>query len=254
MTLARLLAPGPPRGTATALLTFGTLALLASDVAYDAGPSTQRITTTARCSTLGWLVCFIAWGAAALHPSMAELTRPVGQRAPDASRVTLVTLMFASLIPPIFLFARSYTQRDRVDGVIAVACGVLYLLMLSRLWDVAASHRRGLIRERTLRVASAALASAGSVEEVATAVTDAASALITARPANRTALLAVRDGDYLRYVYPAGSAEPAYPPDPVGIWLRLSQGRTPRFVSTEEIRSARERTAPSAVPGGRSRC
>jgi diguanylate cyclase (GGDEF)-like protein/PAS domain S-box-containing protein len=244
VTLSRLLAPGPPRGTATALLTLGTLALLVSDVAYDVAEYSADYNYGAQLD-LGWLVCFIAWGAAALHPSMAELTRPVGQRAPDASRVTMITLMLASLIPPIFLFARSYTERDRVDGVIAVATGVLYLLMLTRLWDVTASHRRGLVRERTLRVASAALASAGSVEEVATAVTDAASALTAARPANRTALLAVRDGDHLRYVYPAGSAEPDYPPDPVDVWVRLSQGRTPRFVSTEEIRSARDGIAPS---------
>jgi len=35
LTLSRLLAPGPPHGTSTALLTFGTIALLVSDVAYD---------------------------------------------------------------------------------------------------------------------------------------------------------------------------------------------------------------------------
>jgi diguanylate cyclase (GGDEF)-like protein/PAS domain S-box-containing protein len=244
VTLARLLAPGPPRGTATALLTFGTLALLVSDLAYNLGQYSANYNYDAQFD-LGWLACFIAWGAAALHPSMADLTRPVGQQAPETSRITIITLIFASLIPPIFLFVRSYTHRDRVDGVIAVASGVLYLLMLSRLWDLAASHRRGLIRERTLRVASAALASARSVEEVATAVTDAASALTAARPTNRTALLAVRDGNQLRYVYPAGSAEPAYPPDPVDVWLRLTQGRTPRFVSTEQIRSARDSIVPS---------
>jgi diguanylate cyclase (GGDEF)-like protein/PAS domain S-box-containing protein len=247
VTISRLLAPGPPHGTSTVLLTLGTVALLVSDVAYDV----VEYSGTYRYGTLlelGWLACFIAWGAAALHPSMAELTRPARPRAPDASRATLVALMLASLAPPIFLFARSYTRRDEVEGVIAVACGVLYLLMLSRLWDVAASHRRGLIRERTLRVASAALASAGSVEEVATAVRDAASTLSAARPPGRAALLAVREGDCLRYVQPAGTAEPAYPPDPVGIWLRLAGGLTPRFVSTAEIRSARQGAAPSPPP------
>jgi diguanylate cyclase (GGDEF)-like protein/PAS domain S-box-containing protein len=245
VTLSRLLAPGPPHGTSTALLTFGTIALLASDVAYDVVEFSGKY-RYGPLLDLGWLACFIAWGAAALHPSMVELTRPAGQRAPDASRVTMVALMLASLVPPIVLFVHSYTRRDEVEGVIAVACGVLYLLMLSRLWDVAASHRRGLFRERALRVASEALASAGSVEEVAAAVRDAASALTTVEPADRAALLAVRDGDYLRYVHPAGSAAPAYPPDPVCIWLRLSEGHAPRFVSTAQIRSARQGTMPSA--------
>ena len=109
--------------------------------------------------------------------------------------------------------------------------------MLSHLLDVAAPHRRGLIRERTLRVAGAALASAGSVEEIAAAVGKAASALVG--NAERAAILAVRDGDYLRQVDPPGPAQPAYPPDPVGIWLKLAEGRTPRFLSTREIMAAR---------------
>jgi diguanylate cyclase (GGDEF)-like protein/PAS domain S-box-containing protein len=249
VTLSRLLAPGPPRGPATALLAFGTAALVASNVAYDLVEYSGKY-RYGPLLDLGWIACYIAWGAAALHPSMVELTRPAGQRVPDASRATMIALLLASLVPPIFLFVHSYTSRDEAEGVIAVACGVLYLLMLSRLWDVAASRRQGLIRERTLRMASAAFASASSVEEVAAAVRDAASALIAARPAGRVALLAVREGDYLRYVHPAGSNEPPYPPDPVGIWLRLSGKRTPRFVSTAEIRSARQEIAlsPAAAP------
>ena len=161
------------------------------------------------------------------------------------SRAIMVTLMLASLIPPVFLLARSYTRRDEVEGVIALACGVLYLLMLIRLWDVAAGQRRGLIRERTLRVAGAALASAGSVEEVAAAVREAASALVG--KAERAAVLAVRDGDYLRQVDPAG---PAQPPAPVGIWLKLAEGRTPRFVPIREIMAARYGISMDALPPG----
>ena len=177
---------------------------------------------------------------------MVELTKSARYRVPDAAPGSVLVLMLASLIPPAYLLYHAATEHDGVEGVVAVACGLLYLLMLSRLWDAAATNRRSLVRERTLRMASAALASASTVEEVAAAVTDAASALTAAQPANRTALLAVRDGDYLRYVHTAGSAEPAYPPDPVGIWLRLSEGRTPRFVSTQEIRSARHGITSSA--------
>jgi diguanylate cyclase (GGDEF)-like protein/PAS domain S-box-containing protein len=247
LTLSRLLAPAPPRGVSTALLTLGTIAVLASDLAYDVIEYTGDYRYGALLD-IGWLACFIAWGAAALHPSMGELTTPVRQRAPDPSRATLVALMVASLIPPIFLFARSYTQRDRVEGVIAVTCGVLYLLMLSRLWDVAASHRRGLIRERVLRMASAALASANSVEEIALAVREAAAGLLPGIPAERTAILAVREGDYLRRVSPAGSPPVPRPLEPVDLWLRLTDSSTPKYVPLAEIRNARY----GVVPGAKS--
>jgi len=178
----------------------------------------------------------------------AALTRPVRHRVPDAAPGSVMVLMLASLLPPAYLLYHSFEERDGVEAVVAVACGVLYLLMVSRLWDVAATNRRSLIRERTLRVASAALASAGSVEEVAAAVRDAASTLLPGSPPDRAAILAVRDGDYLRQVDPSGSVGPAYPPDPVDVWLELARGHTPRFVSIAEIRAARHAARPSAPP------
>jgi diguanylate cyclase (GGDEF)-like protein/PAS domain S-box-containing protein len=127
-----------------------------------------------------------------------------------------------------------------LSAVAAIAVGV------ARNRDVAASHRRSLARERTLRIASVALASANAVEEVAAAVRDAASGLIPDRPGDRAAILAIRDGDYLRPVDPRGMPEPTYPPDPVSVWLKLAEGRVPRFVPIAEIRAARYGIVPSA--------
>jgi diguanylate cyclase (GGDEF)-like protein/PAS domain S-box-containing protein len=244
VTLARLLAPGSARGPAAVLLACGTVCGITSDVAYDLIQNSNHPHPGSLLS-LGWLACYIAWGAAALHPSMTELTQSARQRIPDATPASVVVLMLASLIPPAYLLFHSFQKHEGVPGVVAIACGVLYLLMLSRLWDVAATNRRSLIRERTLRVASAALASAGLVEEVAAAVRDAASALIPSVPVDRAAILAVRDGDVLRQIEPSG-AQLAYPPDQVGIWLKLVEGRTPRFVSMTEIRTARYGAVPSA--------
>jgi diguanylate cyclase (GGDEF)-like protein/PAS domain S-box-containing protein len=196
VTLARLLAPELPRGASTALLTLGTVALLASDAAYDLIEYSGKYSYGALLD-LGWLACFTAWGAAALHPSMAELTRSAVHRPPETSRATMVMLILTSLVPPILLLAHGYAHRDEVEGLIAVVWGVLYLLMLSRLWDVASSHWRGLIRERTLRVAGVALTSAGTVQEVAAAVQDAATTLVgqpeRGQEAKARAVLAVRN-------------------------------------------------------------
>jgi diguanylate cyclase (GGDEF)-like protein/PAS domain S-box-containing protein len=140
--------------------------------------------------------------------------------------------------------------RHAADGVVLPARGVLYRLMLIRLRDVAASYRRSLLRERTLRLASAALVSAGSVEEVAAAVSDAASVLVPSSPAGHAAALGIRDGDFLLPVDPPGSPGPPSEPEPVGIWLKLAEGRAARFVTVAEIRAARHGIAPSAVPPG----
>ncbi len=243
VTLARLLTPATARGPATVLLAVGTVSGFASDVAYDlVADSGHRAMAVL---SLGYLVSTIAWGAAALHPSMVELTETIRQRIPDVAPGSVIVLMLASLISPVYLLVHSVQEHDRVEGVIAIACGVLYLLMLFRLWDVGATNRRTLIRERTLRVASAALASAGSVEEVAAAVRAAASGLLPDVPSERAAILAIRDGDQLREIDPARPSRP-HPPDPLGVWLTLIGGRTSTFVTVADIRAARNGSVPSA--------
>ena len=62
--------------------------------------------------------------------------------------------------------------------VIAVFSAILYLLVLARLWDAAASHRRALDRERVLRQVGLALVATADVPQVAAAVQDAVDALL----------------------------------------------------------------------------
>ncbi|HEY0934466.1 MAG TPA: bifunctional diguanylate cyclase/phosphodiesterase [Trebonia sp.] len=233
VTLVRLLTPGAWRGTSAALLIAGMIAGIASDVAYDLAQNSGH--HGGPLTGFGWLARYAVVGAAALHPSMTELTRPAG-RGRDASTGSVLTLLLAALIPPAVLLIRAAQRRDVIEAVAAGACGVLYLLMLIRLGDVVGSHRRSLDRERTLRLASIALAAASSVPEIASAVRAATAALV---PRDGSTFLAVRDGDWLRHVAPAGLPESPYPPDPVSVWLRLAERRAPKYVSVAEIRGAR---------------
>ena len=134
--------------------------------------------------------------------------------------LTYYAVSLVSVAPPVFLCIRAFLRRDEGDAVVAVLCGVLYLLMLSRLWDVASSHRRGLVRERTLRMAGASLASATSAEEIATAAQNAAVALVSQpelTPGRRvTAILAVRRGGRLRAVSSIPATTPAAVADEMG--------------------------------------
>jgi len=202
--IARLIVPGTARTRAVQFLILGVVGMLASDASYGAIELYGSF-HTGTVVDLGWAVIYIAWGAAALHPSMSELTQPVARLPAVTSPFRLTVLMLASLIAPVVLFLQSVTGRSHDDGVIAVFSALLYLLVLSRLWDVAASHRRALSRERAVRVAGAALASAVTVPEAAATVRDAAVALID--PGSpREALLVVRQDGGLQAVA-GGSAD-----------------------------------------------
>jgi diguanylate cyclase (GGDEF)-like protein/PAS domain S-box-containing protein len=201
--LMRLLAPRLLRSVPGMLMTLGTAGLLASDVAY--GLTVLHGTFhPGTAIDLGWAVFYAAWGAAALHPAMTKLSRPVPRQRAGISVVRLVLLMLASLAAPIALFVEATRGIHRDAGVIAVFSAVLYLLVLWRLADVAVAHRLVFRRERVLRAAAAGLASAVTVEEISAAVRKAATALAGRNPRFEL-LLAVREGRQLR---PAGAAPP----------------------------------------------
>ncbi|HEX4088131.1 MAG TPA: EAL domain-containing protein [Trebonia sp.] len=174
-----------------------------------------------------------------------------GDHALSSPRVVIYsTILMASVVPPVYLFVRSFLHRDAGDAVVAVVCGVLYLLVLSRLWDVASFQRRAMVRERALRLAGAALASATSAEEIAAAVQQSATALVSQpEPSSRervTALLAVRRDGRLRAVIPVSASAPAAVADELaGNRLRelaeelLPRLDRPRFVAADEFGVAR---------------
>jgi diguanylate cyclase (GGDEF)-like protein/PAS domain S-box-containing protein len=169
------------------------------------------------------------------------------------------TILVASFVPPVYLLVRSFMRRDAGDAVVAVVAGVLYLVMLSRLWDVASFQRRAMVRERTLRLAGAALASATSTEEIAATVQQSATALVSCpEEASRervTALLAVRRDGRLRAVIPVTATAPAAVADELsGDRLRelteelLPSLDRPRFIAAEEfgvVRPSASRLGPA---------
>jgi diguanylate cyclase (GGDEF)-like protein/PAS domain S-box-containing protein len=225
--IARLLAPGRVRTRCVQLLTLGVVGGLASDVAFGLIQLYGSF-HNGTIVDLGWAVFYGAWGAAALHPTMTELTQPVTRQSVEVSPIRLSVLMLASLIAPVVLFAESFRRGGEDERVIAVFSAVLFLLVLSRLWDVAASHRRALGRERVVRQAGVSLVSAVTMGQVATAVTNATDALLR-RCAQGGVLLAVLTDGTLQAV-PGGSAAPAplsQPGELAEAWLPLVTGTVP---------------------------
>ncbi|MEU8509961.1 EAL domain-containing protein [Kitasatospora sp. NPDC048722] len=234
--LLRLLTPRGGNSRSLQLLTVGTLGILTSDVLYGLIQlhGTWRIGGPVE---LGWAAFYTAWGAAALHPSMVELTRPVPTQQPDLGRGRLALLTLASLIAPAILIIESLNGNTSNAGVIGAFSALLYLLVLARLAVVVVARRQAVGRERALRVAGASLTAAVTVEEVADAVQAAASTLMPAE-AGHVALLAVTEGGVLHVRHAERGAarhtatEHPGGPDEV---LALAAYRETRLLPVEDI-------------------
>jgi diguanylate cyclase (GGDEF)-like protein/PAS domain S-box-containing protein len=194
--IARLLAPGRGRIRSVQLLTLGCVGVLVSDAAFGA----IQLHGTFRNGTivdLGWAIFYAACGASALHPTMVKLTEPVTRQLVEVSPGRLALLMLASLIAPVVLLTAVPGGPTSDVSVIAVFSAILYLLVLTRLWDAASSHRRALNRERVLRRVGLSLVTAVDVAHVAATVKDAVDALL-GEHSQGDALLGVRIDGTLR--------------------------------------------------------
>jgi diguanylate cyclase len=123
------------RTPAFRLMTGSLLAFLAGDTAW------------AVINQVGWepglvphrflmvifLVAYLLFGAAALHPSARDVGAAAQPQPPRLSRGLLFALTGASLIGPLLLIQQA-TRREVTDGLaIAVGCVVLFLLVVTRM-------------------------------------------------------------------------------------------------------------------------
>jgi diguanylate cyclase (GGDEF)-like protein/PAS domain S-box-containing protein len=174
--LIRLLTTSRRRLTAAGLLGAGILAMLIADIGFDLISLHGDLTML---GTFGRIPLYAAAGLAALHPSMAELTRPAAEGpSTDLGPVRLSLLATASLIAPAVLIIEVGRQPVAVLTVISALSALTFLLVLVRMAGIMASHRLAVARERGLREASVALVSAADIEEVSDAVSLAVARLL----------------------------------------------------------------------------
>lgn len=165
------------RNAAAALLTVGATGLLLSDILYPIWPN--------RISEFGYVVLYLSWGAAGLHPSMARLTEPRAVR-PTPWRGHWAALLGLSVAtPPVVLFVEAVTGTVRDGVVIAVAGAITLLLTFTRLADSVAQSSQALTREQGLREATAALVAAADLPAVDAAVRQAIGRLMPPQSIHR---------------------------------------------------------------------
>jgi len=238
--IARLLAPGTGRILSVRLLTLGGVACLVSDSSFTA----MQLYGSFHNGTivdLGWVLFYSAWGAAALTPDMTKLTEAAAAQQATVSPARLAVLMLASLIAPVVMLTALPGEPSANVSVIAVFSAVLYLLVLTRLWDAAASHRRALDRERVLRQAGLSLVTAADRAQLASCVRNTATALLGGH-ARGDALLGVRDDATLRAVDATSPQSAAELSQLTEAWRPLLSGASPVLVPMEKLPD-RARTA-----------
>ncbi len=125
--LARLFTGSAGRSTSGRLLGVAALLLLVADVAYavmvqyatyDAGDPVDAF----------WLMSYVLWGVAALHPSMASPGTRHATARPRVGTGRLALLTVSSLLAPGLLFLPGIT--DRPGDWIAAAAGAVVLFLL----------------------------------------------------------------------------------------------------------------------------
>jgi diguanylate cyclase (GGDEF)-like protein/PAS domain S-box-containing protein len=129
------------------LLAGGILAMLAGDLTY----SYQLIAGTyvgGGWLDLSWMLAQAMVASAALHPSVADLARPVGaDRTAGSTRGRLLGLTVAALVGPV---AAAVAPDLKSCRLALVATGVMFVLILVRLEVVTGTLRRAEARFRSL--------------------------------------------------------------------------------------------------------
>ena len=130
--VARLAAGSHRREPAFVLLLSGAVVMLLTDAAYgwkllDGGHTTGGILDA------GWGLYYVLLGAAALHPSMRQLSTPGPDTAARLTRARLALLACASLTAPLLIVLREAMGEQLDIYVLVGSSAAMFALVLARM-------------------------------------------------------------------------------------------------------------------------
>jgi PAS domain S-box-containing protein len=118
------------------LLTASFVLLLVSDLAYAYLADRTAYAGAVRALDLGWLLSYVCWGAAALHPSIREI--PVSRRKPERLSGGRVIALGVALAAPCVGAVYGQVVEGRANVVaLAVGSTVIAALVLWRIGSLA---------------------------------------------------------------------------------------------------------------------
>ncbi len=150
--LVRLLVSDSENTWSRDLLVGALLLLLSADVADALAAAAARSGTTPDAagvpmSDLLWAASYVAWGCAALHPSMATVSPRTGPSPDGLSRQRLVGTAGALLVAPAVLVVQHLAGGPVTAWPLAVGGATIALLVLARM-HVALAETAAVVRQR----------------------------------------------------------------------------------------------------------
>jgi signal transduction histidine kinase len=137
------------RTPAFLFLVTSVVALLVSDEVYGVSSGSYR---SGDWTDLGWLISYILWAAAALHPSMQELSRPRRRRSSVRVHTARVALLTAALLSAPFVLLVQQLRGTPLDVyAVVIAAGAISILVVLRLYGILRALERLRTRERSAR-------------------------------------------------------------------------------------------------------
>jgi signal transduction histidine kinase len=95
----------------------------------------------------GWLLSYVFWGAAALHPSMRELTRPRAQANQWRLHPLRIAVLLAALLtPPTVLLIQDARGAPLVVPAIVITSAIISVLVVGRLVGILRALERIRVR------------------------------------------------------------------------------------------------------------
>lgn len=182
---ARLIFGTGLRTTSFYLILLGFVSVMVADVIY-AEIQIHGTYNPGDPIDAGWLIYFLAFCAAGLHPSMARVAEP-GSREPTRLTTQRLTLLTgAVLLVPVVTMLQWERGQSTDTLVFAGASGVAFVLVVFRMTGlvhtVELAHRdlrRALDREQVMKQASLQLVSATSRDDVFGSAASAIGTLIS---------------------------------------------------------------------------
>src|SRR5581483_5998977 len=155
----RLAVDAGKRRPAFYLLIASIVTLLATDFVY--GLFTLHNTYDHQLwMDAGWIFFYLLWGAAALHPSMQDLSEVETGRQPKLTWLRLAMLAGASLTAPALEFAKVIPTHNWDLVFIIAASVVLFSLVVGRMTGLIRQREKSVTRERALSAAGGLLVAA----------------------------------------------------------------------------------------------
>ena len=235
--LAHLWSAGGFRNTAGRLLAIGALGSLVSDSLYGlANLHPAWNWSDGNPVDLGWVLFYACWGAAALHPSMRELSEPRKVAAPRTTWTRLGLLAGASLIAPTVLLIETLIGNPVDAPMIAVVAGAMFLLVLLRMAGLIWERERAERREQVLRTSASELVAASGREGIYQATMTGLGALVAGNDDTVEISLAVTDPAGVLTVAARsedGSVEESV--DLMALWAELQSGTVDGSVMSRSV-------------------